>query len=144
MDRKPKIVYELIIINLLCLLGTLLTAALLMRAIDRNQYHADALQHLESLKNYDSMRIGYYTDLANKWSIENKLEAWISAIHSNNDLTLDLSNLNLVNLHYEQYFSVADEINFKQNPMQQTKRVQSILNQLKHCNVRYLLDNADD
>lgn len=41
----------------------LLTAALLMRAIDRKKSHSESLQFLDKLKQFDSNRTGYYVDL---------------------------------------------------------------------------------
>lgn len=119
----------------------MLTAALLMRAIDRKQFHAEALQHIESLKKYDALRVGYYIDLANKWSIEHKLDEWITSIHSGHLVALDLSHLNLVSLHYEQYLCVADEIYLTQNLLSGNRRAQRCLADLEHCNVRCRLDN---
>uniref|UniRef100_A0A182TYN8 Geranylgeranyl transferase type-2 subunit alpha n=1 Tax=Anopheles melas TaxID=34690 RepID=A0A182TYN8_9DIPT len=58
---------------------TLLTAALLMKAIDRRGYHETIRQHLTKLETVDALRKGYYLDLASKWAIENRLEQWIEA-----------------------------------------------------------------
>lgn len=86
--------------------GTLLTTALMMRAIDRPRYHSTTLDRLTSLVTLDPARSGYYRDLANKWSIEEALQKWISA-GSYRD-TLDLSVSNIVTLNYDQYLCVAD------------------------------------
>lgn len=92
-----------------------MTAALLMRATDRKKYHSESLEFLTKLKMCDTNRIGYYSDLANKWSIEDRLADWINALEKNLDTPIDLSNLNLINLHYKQYLCVADEINLTAN-----------------------------
>lgn len=111
-----------------------------MRAIDRQEYHSQALTHLEALKVHDSMRIGYYSDMANKWNIESRLANWINDIHSNNHAPLDLANLDLVSLYYEQYFCVADEVNLKNNELQVTK-VHKQLDTLRRCNVQLITDD---
>uniref|UniRef100_A0A182SEB5 Geranylgeranyl transferase type-2 subunit alpha n=1 Tax=Anopheles maculatus TaxID=74869 RepID=A0A182SEB5_9DIPT len=46
---------------------TLLTAALLMKAIDRRGYYGTIRQHLAKLETVDALRQGYYLDLASKW-----------------------------------------------------------------------------
>lgn len=124
-------------------LGTLLTAALLMRAIGRKQYHLESLKYLDSLKKFDPMRSGYYNDLQSKWSIENSLDGWITSLHSDIEQPLDLSNLNLVNLNYQQYFCVAAKLNLEKNSFNEN-RVASILEALKNCNVNILLDKDSD
>lgn len=128
----------------MCLLctGTLLTAALLMRAINRKQYHTEALAHLESPKKCDAMRIGYYSDLADKWSIEYQLEQWITSLHSGTMITCDLSNLNLISLHYEQYLCVAHAIDISGNPLNNNRLAQRNLAALRKCNVCLVPDNG--
>lgn len=115
---------------------TLLTAALLMRAIDRKNYHVDSLKHLESLKKCDELRIGYYTDLGNKWSIEDRLADWIASLSSNTSAKLNLDDLNLVDIHYRQYFSVADQINLSANKFDD-RRATAIKTFLGKCNVKF-------
>lgn len=116
-----------------------------MRAIDRKQYHAEALQHLDTLKTCDAMRVGYYTDLANKWSIEYVLDEWITSIHSGNMSTCNLSKLNLTNLHYEQYLCVADEIDLRGNPLlHDNHRAVRNLMTLHDCNVHVLRGDSDE
>lgn len=96
--------FKYFIFNLLP--GTLLTTALMMRAIDRPRYHSTTLDRLTSLSTLDPSRAGYYTDLGNKWSIEEALQKWID-VGSFKD-TLDLSASNIVTLNYDQYLCVAD------------------------------------
>lgn len=81
-----------------------------MRAIDRTKYHSKTLHHLDLLKVEDPLRIGYYTDLASKWSIEYKLDNWINP--ESFDIPIDFSDLNLVTICYEQYLCVSDQVNF--------------------------------
>lgn len=123
--------------------GTLLTAALLMRATDRQQNHSESLELLDKLKKYDSNRIGYYTDLANKWSIEHCLGSWISAVQTNRDTPIDLLQLNLVNLHYKQYLCVATHINLTGNQLD-AQRIDEISTLLNACNVKFTLDAPSD
>lgn len=123
--------------------GTLLTAALLMRATDRKKYHFESLEFLEKLKEYDSNRTGYYSDLANKWSIEHLLADWISALDTNRDAPIDLSNLNLVNLNYKQYLCVADRIDLSGNQFD-GKRTAEISTLLNDCNVKFVLEKASE
>lgn len=105
-----------------------------MRAIDRKQYHSEALVFLETLKKCDSLRTGYYIDLGNKWSIEDRLADWIASLETNRDNILELTNLNLVNIQYQQYFCVADRINLEQNNID-NKRTAAIQELLTNCNV---------
>lgn len=118
------------------IVGTLLTAALLMRAIDRKKYHSKSLEFLSKLKTFDVNRIGYYNDLANKWSIEDRLAEWILALEENRNTPIDLTNLNLFNLHYKQYLCVADQINLSDNQFNAT-RVNEISSLLNNCCVKF-------
>lgn len=110
-----------------------MTSALLMRAIDPKEHHTQALEHLDSLKKCDTMRAGYYADLANKWSIEERLGEWATAINTNESIRLDLAGLNLVSLQYHQYFCVADELNLSGNAFDQA-RLTPLVAVLKNCN----------
>lgn len=116
---------------------TLLAAALLMRAIDRKQYHTETLEFLETLKKCDEVRVGYYTDLANKWSIEHQLADWIVLLEENKQMPLDLSNLDLVGVQYQQYFCVADAIDLRHNKFAEGKRTDTLKAFLNNCNVNY-------
>lgn len=138
-----KFIFLIETINFFHSTGTLLTAALLMRATDRQKNHSESLELLEKLKKYDSNRIGYYTDLANKWSIENCLANWISAVQINRDTPIDLSQMNLINLHYKQYLSVAAHINLTANKFD-AQRINEISAWLKACNVTFTLDTPSD
>lgn len=89
---------------------TLLTAALLMRAIDQNAYHQQMTANLEKLKVVDSFRVGYYSDLINKWNIERVLLQWLAKTDINEPV--DFSQCGLTCLYYEQYFSVAKVVQF--------------------------------
>ena len=89
---------------------TLLTAALLMRAIDREKYHQQTIDNLEKLKTVDSYRVGYYVDLVSKWNIERALLQWLKK--SDINAPLDFSDSQLACLSYEQYFAVAKVIDF--------------------------------
>lgn len=113
-----------------------MTAALLMRATDRKKYHSESLEFLEKLKKYDSSRTGYYEDMANKWSIEHCLADWIIELETNRDRPIDLSNLNLVNLHYKQYLCVADRIDLSGNHFDD-KHNAEISTLLNNCNVKF-------
>lgn len=121
--------------------GTLKTAALLMRAIDRKNYHTESLEFIEKLKEYDPHRRGYYQDLCNKWSIEDRLEDWIEVVSINREAPIDLSHLNLIDLHYKQYLCVASEIDLGDNQFR-TRRIAEISALLDSCNVKYALDAA--
>lgn len=120
-----------------------MTAALLMRAIDRKNNHSESLQFLDKLKQYDSNRTGYYVDLANKWSIEHCLAEWITQDSDRDapirDTPINLSHLNLVNLHYKQYLCVADEIDLTGNEFG-AKQSDNISTFFTHCNVNFKID----
>lgn len=114
-----------------------------MRATDRQQNHSESLELLDKLKEYDSNRTGYYTDLANKWSIENRLAGWILSVHENRDTPIDLSQMNLINLHYKQYLCVATHINLTGNQFD-AQHVDDISALLNACNVKFTLDTPSD
>lgn len=94
---------------------TLLTAALLMKAIDRTRHHSEILACLEKLEIVDPMRKGYYRDLMSRWNIEHRLEQWIDG--GSCERKADLSGLKLERLCYEQYLAVADEIDLGANQL---------------------------
>lgn len=94
---------------------TLLTAALLMRSIDRFHYHEQTLEFLKKLQSVDSLRAGYYKDLASKWTIEVKLKSWIESKDFISG-KVDLSQLDLTMLYYHQYFAVASQVELLGNP----------------------------
>lgn len=121
--------------------GTLLTAALLMRAIDRKNNHSQSLEFLDKLKVCDSNRTGYYVDLADKWNIEHQLADWIGSLDANRDTPIDVSQLHLVNLHYKQYLCVADQIELSGNNFD-SKRTNEISTFLNNCNVKFVLDKT--
>uniref|UniRef100_A0A336M0Z2 Geranylgeranyl transferase type-2 subunit alpha n=1 Tax=Culicoides sonorensis TaxID=179676 RepID=A0A336M0Z2_CULSO len=118
---------------------TLLTSALLMRAINRTdkEYHQKSLENLHKLQKIDSLRAGYYKDLATKWNIEMQLEKWIRGGNLSN--TLNLSKLNLTTLYYTQYLSVVEDINLSGNQL--TDRNLQKLSALKSCVKINLADN---
>lgn len=92
---------------------TLLTASLLMRAINRKEHHSKTVEFLKKLEEVDPMRKGYYQDLGSKWNLENKLDEWIN---SDRIITkADLSKLNLTSLYFEQYLCVCNEIKLSSN-----------------------------
>lgn len=83
------------------------------------------------------MHIGYYVDLANKWSIEDRLGDWIASLDDNKQNALDLSNLDLAGVQYQQYFCVADQINLQQNKFAEDKRTTALKAFLNDCNVKF-------
>lgn len=102
-----------------------------MRAINRKEYHNTTLEHLALLRKADPLRSGYYTDLGNKWIIEQVLEEWIT--QSEHNVPIDLSQSQLVTLSYEQYLCVADVINLSGCDLRSDNA--SKLNALKNCRV---------
>lgn len=92
---------------------TLLTASLLMRAIDRKQHHSKTVEFLKKLEEVDPMRKGYYQDLESKWNLENKIDEWINLGSLNT--VIDLSMLDLTSLYFEQYLSICNDINLSSN-----------------------------
>lgn len=108
-----------------------------MRAIDRKQYHTESLEFLETLKKCDSLHIGYYVDLGNKWSIEDRLANWIASLEENTQKPLDLSNLDLVGVQYQQYLCVAEQIDLRHNKFGDGKRTDAVKAFLNDCNVKY-------
>lgn len=113
---------------------TLLTASLLMRSIDRSQYHDKTLEYLRKLQKVDSLRAGYYKDLACRWAIESKLKQWTD---SEEFLTekIDLSNLELTTFYYQQFFAVAKEIDLQGNHGLRSSFCK--LSQLGECLVKF-------
>ncbi|XP_058177388.1 geranylgeranyl transferase type-2 subunit alpha [Anopheles ziemanni] len=92
---------------------TLLTAALLMKAIDQRAHHETIRKHLTALETVDPLRRGYYLDLSSKWAIENQLERWLEA--GNFTASIDLSGLNLSAVSYTQYLATAEVVKLSNN-----------------------------
>lgn len=91
-----------------------MTACLLMRSIDRFGYHTETLNYLKKLEKVDNLRAGYYKDLASKWSVEVKLKEWIELKGFLNG-SINLSELELTFLYYQEYLIAADEIDLRKN-----------------------------
>lgn len=102
-----------------------------MRAINRKEYHNTTLKHLALLQKADPLRSGYYTDLGNKWIIEQVLEEWI--IRSELKFPVDLPR-QLVTLSYEQYLCVVDLINLNGCCLRSDNATK--LNALEKCRVK--------
>lgn len=102
-----------------------------MRAIDRKRYHSVTLDHLKQLIKADPLRTGYYVDMSNKWSIEFKLADWIST--NQIEEPIDLADIDLVSIFYEQYLCVTDQIILK-NELPQREQNLVKMNALKACN----------
>lgn len=93
---------------------TLLTAALLMRSIDRFHYQQQTLDHLKKLQKVDELRAGYYRDLASKWTVECTLYNWVKSDEYMNG-KVDLCNLDLTTVYYGQYFLIARQVDIRGN-----------------------------
>lgn len=117
---------------------TLLTAALLMRAINckDEDYHRQTLDILQKLQKLDHLRSNYYQDLASKWNIEMQLRKWIM-----NGATgqLNLSSLSLTALYYEQYMCIAEDVDLSQNQL--GNRALARLRSLQSCKRLDLSEN---
>ncbi|XP_067643900.1 geranylgeranyl transferase type-2 subunit alpha [Eurosta solidaginis] len=93
---------------------TLLTSALLMRAIDPKQYHDESLKYVEKLQKVDGLRKNYYSDMASKWILEKCLLDWTDSDSIPKKLDLrDAVQLNAI--FYPQYLSIADKILLPEN-----------------------------
>ncbi|XP_017044309.1 geranylgeranyl transferase type-2 subunit alpha [Drosophila ficusphila] len=88
---------------------TLLTSALLMRAIDVSANHEKSLEHLVKLEKVDALREGYYKDLAARWILESELAKWPQAEEFPRIFALKNDEL-LASLPYGQYFVIVDEL----------------------------------
>ncbi|SPP84605.1 geranylgeranyl transferase type-2 subunit alpha [Drosophila guanche] len=88
---------------------TLLTSALLMRAIDVTANHERSLDHLVQLQKVDALREGYYKDLAACWTLELELAKWVTSpgFPKRFELTSESA---LTSLPYGQYLAIADEL----------------------------------
>lgn len=113
---------------------TLLTAALLMRSIDRFHYHEQTLDLMRKLQKVDHLRAGYYRDLLSKWTLEIKLKNWID---NEGFITgfADLSHSDLAMLYYQQYFAIADTLNLSGNAS--LIRTSSKASQVEGCRVQF-------
>ncbi|XP_026468734.1 geranylgeranyl transferase type-2 subunit alpha-like isoform X2 [Ctenocephalides felis] len=96
---------------------TLLTLALIMRALDCKKHHEESLQLLEKLQTVDQMRKGYYKDLRNRWVIEHSIENWLDNYHPGDDERniLNLRNKNLTAIYHKQYFLIANCVDLRGN-----------------------------
>jgi len=87
---------------------TLLTSALLMRAIEVSANHEKSLAHLAKLEKVDALRAGYYKDLAARWSLEYELAKWPQAAGFPRNFTL-AEDVLLASLPYGQYFVIRSD-----------------------------------
>ncbi|XP_017476889.1 PREDICTED: geranylgeranyl transferase type-2 subunit alpha isoform X2 [Rhagoletis zephyria] len=93
---------------------TLLTSALLMRAIDPQRYHDKSLQILATLQKVDALRKNYYLDMSSKWILEKGLSDWADS--QDVPKTLDLRHEERLNaLFYQQYFCIVDNVLLPEN-----------------------------
>lgn len=113
---------------------TLLTASLLMRSIDRFHYHEKSLEFLQKLQKVDVLRAGYYRDLASKWTIEVKLKTWIESGHFRKE-KVDLSDLDLSTVYYQQYFIIANDVNLSGNSSLNKQSCE--FSRIQGCNVKF-------
>ncbi|KAH8418475.1 hypothetical protein KR009_004817 [Drosophila setifemur] len=88
---------------------TLLTSALLMRAIDASANHKKSLEHLAKLEKVDALREGYYKDLAARWVLESELAKWPNVAWFPCKFELP-EEVSLSTLPYGQYLIIADEL----------------------------------
>ncbi|XP_030562184.1 geranylgeranyl transferase type-2 subunit alpha [Drosophila novamexicana] len=88
---------------------TLLTSALLMRAIDVTGYHEQSLAHLSKLEHVDALRRGYYKDLALSWTMEMALAKWPQT-SSYPQLFEMPTKISSTRTPYVQYLIVADKV----------------------------------
>ncbi|KAL7728079.1 hypothetical protein ACLKA6_017928 [Drosophila palustris] len=86
---------------------TLLTSALLMRAIDATTYHDQSLAHLAKLEQVDALRSGYYKDLAQRWTVELALAKWPQAAQFPQLFEIPIKS---PKIPYNQYLIVADTV----------------------------------
>ncbi|KAH8417199.1 hypothetical protein KR222_006300 [Zaprionus bogoriensis] len=86
---------------------TLLTSALLMRAIDAASYHDQSLAHLAKLEQVDALRQGYYKDLGQRWQMELALAKWPASSHFPRVFELPIA---AAKFPYSQYLIVADNV----------------------------------
>lgn len=93
----------------------LLTVILLMRALDPLGYEKETLTHFQTLKEVDSMRSAYYSDLCSKFMIENtilKMEYAEVRVFS-------ISDKNLTTLCHLDQLLLVTHINLSSNQLQQ-------------------------
>lgn len=94
--------------------GCLLTIILLMRALDPLGYEQEMLAHFRTLKEVDSMRSAYYSDLCSKFMIENtilKMEYAEVRVFS-------ISDKNLTTLCHLDQLMLVTHINLSSNHLQ--------------------------
>uniref|UniRef100_A0A673B370 Geranylgeranyl transferase type-2 subunit alpha n=1 Tax=Sphaeramia orbicularis TaxID=375764 RepID=A0A673B370_9TELE len=92
----------------------LLTIILLMRALDPLGYEKETLAHFQTLKEVDSMRSAYYSDLCSKFMIENtilKMEYAEVRVFS-------ISDKNLTTLCHLDQLLLVTHINLSSNQLQ--------------------------
>uniref|UniRef100_A0A4W6CLS3 Geranylgeranyl transferase type-2 subunit alpha n=1 Tax=Lates calcarifer TaxID=8187 RepID=A0A4W6CLS3_LATCA len=93
----------------------LLTIILLMRALDPLGYEKETLDHFQTLKEVDSMRSAYYSDLCSKFMIENtilKMEYAEVRVFS-------ISDKNLTTLCHLDQLLLVTHISLSSNQLQQ-------------------------
>uniref|UniRef100_A0A3Q2ZQY2 Geranylgeranyl transferase type-2 subunit alpha n=1 Tax=Kryptolebias marmoratus TaxID=37003 RepID=A0A3Q2ZQY2_KRYMA len=108
--QSVKQLQELEPLNKWCLL----TIILLMRALDPLGYEKETLAHFQTLKEVDSMRSAYYSDLCSKFMIENtilKMEYAEVRVFS-------ISDQNLTTLCHLDQLLLVTHINLSSNDLQ--------------------------
>ncbi|XP_023939140.2 geranylgeranyl transferase type-2 subunit alpha [Bicyclus anynana] len=115
---------------------TLLTTTFFLYCIDANLYHKEIMVNLETLKDLDSQRAGYYSDLISKWSIEQQLPQDYNSNSLEYKISFSQKITSLPHLNYYSYCQVVDLSN-----QALTSRILPTLTKLQHCKVLNLSSN---
>ncbi|XP_077572773.1 geranylgeranyl transferase type-2 subunit alpha [Stigmatopora nigra] len=113
----------------------LLTIILLMRALDPLSYEKETLAHFQTLKEVDSMRLAYYSDLCSKFMIENT----ILKMEYAEVRVLSAVNKNLTTLCHLDQLLLITHINLSSN---QLRRISAHFSMLQCLEVLEAEDNS--
>ncbi|XP_045765617.1 geranylgeranyl transferase type-2 subunit alpha [Maniola jurtina] len=117
---------------------TLLTTTFFLYCIDASLYHKEIVANLDLLKDLDTQRAGYYSDLISKWSIEQQLPKDYETENTSLQYKIVFSE-KITRLPHLQYYSFCQIVDLSCQNL--TSRSLPTLIKLQHCKVLNLSSN---
>ncbi|XP_050362376.1 geranylgeranyl transferase type-2 subunit alpha [Nymphalis io] len=107
---------------------TLLTTTVFLHCINAKLYHKEVVENLQTLKDLDSLRAGYYSDLISKWNIEQQLPTDYQgdSLHYKSGFKEKLTSL-----PHLQYYSYCKTVDLSNQDL--TSIILPSLVKLQHC-----------
>lgn len=110
--------------------GTLLTTTIFLHCINASLYHEEVIANLQTLKQLDSQRTGYYNDLITRWNIENQLTDNYKSTCMQYKIEFTEKITSLPHLQFYSFCKIVDLSN-----QELTSRILPSLVKLQHCKV---------